>query len=780
MHLLRLTSIKRKLTAIVMATTTIALLLAAVQFIVNDVRDYRLRLMDDLRILARVVGENCASPLEFEYAREATQTLSGLQAKPHVLAAAVYDRKGKVFATYTAPGQSPARLPGAPPADGHQFLSGRVVLLQPILHRDERVGSILVDYDLEEIWRRVWQNCASVGGVLVISWGIAFLVASWLQRYISKPILGLAQVANVISEKRDYSVRAVRQTDDEIGFLINCFNGMLEQMEKHERALREINDQLAKSETRALAATEAKSQFLANMSHELRTPLNAIIGYSEMLQEEVEEAGQKQFIGDLRKIHGAAKHQLNLINDILDLSKVEAGKMTLFIESFEIGRAIEEVATTIRPLVEGKGNRLEIELGPDLGTMRADQTKVRQVLYNLLSNASKFTEKGLLRLEVRRGAGANARATPVEAVSDRPGASICFKVSDPGIGMTPEQMARLFQPFTQAEAATTRKYGGTGLGLALSKKFCEMMGGELSVSSEFGKGSVFTATLPAEVTDTSRFSRAPASVESGTRLVTVGPRRSSILVIDDEPAARDLVQRALTKEGYRVEVATSGPEGLVLARRLKPAAITLDVMMPGMDGWSVLTVLKADPETADIPVIMLTVVDDKNLGYALGATDYLIKPIQWDRLVSVLEKHRPRLLGAQVLVVEDEPDAREMLRRAAQKEGWQVVEAENGRVALQRVAERVPGVILLDLMMPEMDGFTFIEELRRRPECRDVPVIVVTAKDLTEEERRRLNGHVIQVLQKGGHSTRELLDQIHDLLHGIAQDARVPDAAALI
>ena len=257
----------------------------------------------------------------------------------------------------------------------------------------------------------------------------------------------------------------------------------------------------------------------------------------------------------------------------------------------------------------------------------------------------------------------------------------------------------------------------------------------------------------------------------GTAAARAGLEHSAILVIDDEVAARDLIQRALTKEGYRVETAASGPDGIALARQLQPAAITLDVMMPGMDGWAVLTVLKADPLTADIPVIMMTVVDDKNLGFALGATDYLVKPIEWDRLIAVLQKLRGRAVSARVLIIEDDPETREMLRRAIQKQGWEVVEAENGRVGLEVLAAQAPGVILLDLMMPEMDGFAFMEELRRRPEWRTIPVIVVTAKDLTEEDRRRLNGHVIQILEKGGHSTRELLDEIQELLDRVAAPA---------
>jgi CheY-like chemotaxis protein len=346
-------------------------------------------------------------------------------------------------------------------------------------------------------------------------------------------------------------------------------------------------------------------------------------------------------------------------------------------------------------------------------------------------------------------------------------------VHDTGIGMSDEQVGRLFQAFTQAADSTTRKYGGTGLGLALSRKFCQLMGGDLKVVSQLGKGSTFTVTLPAVVPDTTRPARPPVPAP-GVPASPASARiaRSTILVIDDEPAALDLVGRALGKEGYHIQTAASGPEGLALARQLKPAAITLDVMMAGMDGWAVLSALKADPLTNDIPVVMLTVVDDKNLGFALGATDYLIKPIEWERLIAVLDKIQRHRANGRVLVVEDEPESREMLRRAAERQGWQVTEAENGRVGLARLDEQVPDVILLDLMMPEMDGFTFMEELRRRPDTRQVPVIVVTAKDLTEAERRRLNGHVIQIVQKGGYSTRELVEEVDRLLAVVADTAK--------
>ncbi len=743
---LRATSIRRKLTILVLVTTSVALLTAAIQFVLNDAWTYRRTVLNDLSILATILGQNCTSALEFGDAREASRTLAALKAKPQVVVAALYTPDGKRFATYPAGAVNDTAVPDYAPAAGHQFLPGELVISQPILHGDDPVGSIFLRFDLSELARRTWQNIGVVTVMLLVSAAIALLITSRLQQVISKPLLDLAQVARAISEKRDYSVRAVKRSEDEVGELIDSFNGMLGQIEKHERVLREVNQQLADSQHKAMAATQAKSQFLANMSHELRTPLNAIIGYSELLLEELDDDGQTQFAEDLRKIHAAARHQLGLINDILDLSKIEAGKMALFLETFDIGRMVDEVVSTIRPMTAKSGNRLEVSCPTDIGTMRADQTKVRQILFNLLSNANKFTQSNLIRLEV----GQDPEAPR----------NLLFRVTDRGIGMTPEQLGRLFRPFTQAEASTTRRYGGTGLGLSISRSFCEMMGGQLTVVSEAGKGSTFTVRLPVDVRDPATEPKATPETEIRTAPSSTERKADAILVIDDEAAARDLVQRTLGRAGYHVQTAATGAEGLALAAQIKPAAITLDVMMPGMDGWAVLSRLKADPATADIPVIMMSVVDDRNLGFTLGAADYLIKPIDWNRLMQVLEKHCRNLSNPEVLIVEDDPSTRDVLRRAAEKQGWQVAEAANGRIGLECVAARVPGVILLDLMMTEMDGFTFMEALRRRPECRRVPVIVVTAKDLTPEDRSRLNGQVIEILQKGGFSTSELTEEI--------------------
>jgi signal transduction histidine kinase/DNA-binding response OmpR family regulator len=502
-------------------------------------------------------------------------------------------------------------------------------------------------------------------------------------------------------------------------------------------------------------ASQHKSQFLANMSHELRTPLNAIIGYSEMLQEEAEDLGQEDLLPDLQKIHAAGKHLLALINDILDLSKIEAGKMELYLERFDLALMIRDVVTTINPLVEKNTNTLEVHGADEIGAMRADLTKVRQALFNLLSNACKFTRQGVISLDVVRDTAAG-------------GDWITFSVRDTGIGMSPEQMGKLFQAFSQAKASTTRQYGGTGLGLAITKHFCQMMGGDITVESEVGKGSTFTIRLPAEVS--SPKAQPVPAIEAKSEALPEGT--STVLVIDDDPRVRELLQRFLSKEGFQVASASGGEEGLRLAKHLRPTAITLDVMMPGMDGWAVLTALKADPDLAEIPVIMLTIVDNKNLGYALGAADYLTKPVDRDRLVAILQKYPREDPSRPVLVVEDDAATREMLRRMLDKEGWRMTEAEHGRVALERIAAHRPALILLDLMMPEMDGFQFVAEVRKQEAWRSIPIIVVTAKDLTEADRLRLNGYVDRILQKGAYSREELLCEVRDLVAACVRPGR--------
>lgn len=521
------------------------------------------------------------------------------------------------------------------------------------------------------------------------------------------------------------------------------------------RLFQEIEEQRHQLEL----ASQHKSQFLANMSHELRTPLNAIIGISEMLQEDARDLGHTDQIEPLERILRAGRHLLTLINEILDLSKIEAGKMELHLELFAIAPLMEDVATTIRPLADKNGNRLTLECPAGIGAMRADLMRVRQALLNLASNAAKFTEQGLITIAATR---------KPEQGRDW----ITLIVTDTGIGMTPEETAKLFQDFTQADASTTRRYGGTGLGLAISRRFCRMMGGDITVESMAGQGSTFTIRLPADVhmvaAEGARQEPLVGKVASPRR---IGAGVPAVLVVDDDPTVRDLMERFLTKEGFSVVKATGGVEALSRARELHPAAVTLDVLMPDVDGWTVLAAIKGDPELADIPVILVTIVEEKQRGYALGATEYMVKPIDRDRLIGVLKSLGVQTAG-RILLVEDDDFTRAAIRQALEREGWSVTQAENGRIALERVAATRPDAIVLDLMMPEMDGFEFLAECRGHADWREIPVVVVTAKDLTDDDRRRLNGGVERIIEKSAYDRDDLLREVRQALLACIQRRR--------
>ena len=504
---------------------------------------------------------------------------------------------------------------------------------------------------------------------------------------------------------------------------------------------RQAEEALSAAKEAAEAANRAKSAFLANMSHELRTPLSAVIGYSEMLEEEMADLGEPHLVSDLKKIESNARHLLSLINDVLDLSKIEANRMTSYAEDFDVATIAKEAVSTVGSLVKRKDNALELDLGDALGTMHTDVVKVRQCLFNLISNAAKFTDHGRITLSIRRDVQPD-------------GDWMQFRVADTGIGMTPEQVGRLFQRFAQADESTTRNFGGTGLGLALTRAFCRVLGGEVSVESRLGEGTAFTMRLPVAMPE--------QAAEPAVDDVVAAPGRQTVLVVDDDAAQRELLTRFLEREGFAVRTASDGRTGLELARAIRPRAILLDVMMPQMDGWSVLSALKADPELASIPVVMASFVNEPGLASALGAAEYLLKPVEWHQLKDVMERFRTT--EGCVLVVDDDPDARARLRVVLERNGWQVAEAGNGQEALAWVAQASPQVILLDLTMPVMDGFTFLHALREQPGGTEIPVVVLSARDLSQGDRQRLST-AEQVLRKGDVDLRDLPGQLSRLRH---------------
>ncbi len=622
-----------------------------------------------------------------------------------------------------------------------------------------------------------------IASALAALLAVGLLMARRLKRGITGPIAALAASAKQITETRNYEIRvAAARTDDEVGALIDDFNTMIERIAERDRALarhrtelenmvaqrtrelRGANEDLLVAIDEARNASRAKSEFLANMSHELRTPLNAIIGYSEMLFEEASDAGYDDFLPDLDRIQASGKQLLSQINDILDISKIEAGKMDVYPEAFRVQTMIGEIESIVTPAITKNANRLVIVGAADGGEMFTDQIKLRQGLINLLSNAAKFTKDGTVTLTVARAPDATGTG------DDR----LRFSVQDTGIGMTEAEMAKLFAAFTQADGSTTRRFGGTGLGLAITRSYCRMLGGDVTVTSVPGVGSTFTIELPARYVGTSvgagatadEVETTAAAGEGGPAAVRARGPELTVMVIDDELDFHTTVRQKLAGRGIRLLHAYGGEQALALLRADRPDVVLLDIIMPGMDGWAVMAEIKRVSGDRQIPVVICTKTQNQELAFALGASDFLTKPFEAGELRRLLERYRKDPRDGQVLIVDDDDDTRGMLRRTLEKDHWQILEAANGRQALDRLTEARPAAILLDLMMPEMDGFAFLQELRSRPDGRDIPVAIMTAKDLTPEERQYLKATSERIVQKGSYERSDLVAMIRGLVGG--------------
>ncbi|MDB5602481.1 MAG: sensor hybrid histidine kinase, partial [Xanthobacteraceae bacterium] len=572
---------------------------------------------------------------------------------------------------------------------------------------------------------RAWLLAIALASLILAGLIVWLFVLRYVVRQLSRLARAMLAIAGGDLDKRIPPAGA-----DELGDMSRA----LVVFRDNAREIRVAKNEADKARAEAEAASRTKSAFLANMSHELRTPLNAIIGYSEILVEDAEDRGDDTSVGDLQKIQGAGKHLLGLINSILDLSKIEAGRMDVYLEQIYLARLVEEVRGIVEPMVVKNGNRLIVDLPAEIGSMRTDLTKLKQSLINLLSNAAKFTQNGEVRLSVTRSPGAGLAS------------HVAFAVHDTGIGMNEEQLGRLFQAFTQADSSTTRNYGGTGLGLTITKHFAGMLGGTITVTSTPGQGTTFTLDVPDQSSHVAA-GDAPADIaaagdQDGTGL--------TVLVVDDDPAVHEVLSATLAREGYRLLHARDGAEALDILRKTPPDIVTLDVMMPKIDGWSVLGMMKSDPELERIPVIMLTIVDDRNLGYSLGAAEYMTKPIDRARLVALVQRFAGRNENGLVLVVDDDAEVRDVVRITLHGAGLKTAEAINGRAALDWMDRNpLPNLILLDLMMPEMDGPQFRAAQLRDPRLSRIPVVVLSADRMIAEKAHALGvwGFVVKPLQ---------------------------------
>ena len=764
-------SISKKLTWINMLVSGVALLLACAAFFAYDLYTFRVGIVGNLSSQAQIIGSNTVSALVFNDPQAAENTLSALKASPHIVYAAIYTTDGQPFARYWPDGNGKTLpLPTVPAGQtqAHWFTGGQIALVDSIVFQGKPTGFVYIQSDLRAINERLRSYAFITAGVLMISLVVALLISRMSQRIISEPVVQLAQTVRFVSHEKDYSVRAATTGNhDEVSTLIEAFNEMLGQIQQRDGALQQAHDKLeqrVQERTTQLGAvnkelelknreveraTKLKSQFLASMSHELRTPLNAIIGFSDLLAEKT--AGpltdkQGRFVGHVRD---GAHHLLQLINDILDLSKIEAGQLEFRLEDFQIADALPEVLSTIRPLAMAK--HISVEQKATTGvSIHADRVRFKQILYNLLSNAVKFTPKG----------------GQIEIDYYEVGNFVSMSVKDTGIGIRSEDQAAVFEEFRQLEAGAAPSHEGTGLGLAITKRLVEQQAGTISLESAVGKGSLFTFTLPAGSKTTAAVSTAKSPLNSGSAAKR-DAYKPLVLIVDDELSSRELVASYLSSE-YRIAMAESGAEALEKVKQLRPDAVTLDVLMDNGDGLEALVALRKQAETATMPVIVLSIVDKKNVGFALGATDYLIKPIRKPQLLETMHKHvSPRADDDSViLLVDDDPKTLELLEDTLRSAGYETQSVQSGARALEVLSSKIVSAVLLDLLMPGMDGFQVISHIRQQATLRELPIFVMTAKTLTEQDLAILGRETQAFFLKGGSWQHQLVDEINRVIQG--------------
>ena len=783
MRALRDLSVKRKLTAITMVAAGTALFLACAAILAYELVTFREEKVGRLSTQAEIVGSNAASALLFADPEAAKATLAALRADPRIVSARIHTPDGALFARYDRDLTDARAPPPAPPqAAGHVFGDDGLLVHRPIVVEGMRVGTVSILADLAEMTAMLRRYGLILLGVLLASLAVAHLTASRLHRSITAPVLGMVEAANAVSSRRDYSVRAPGGGEDELGALVRSFNDMLGQIQEHDAALQRARDELESEvadRTRSLQAeiaerkvleeelraknreleeqsrrvqeaTRLKSEFLANMSHELRTPLNAIIGFAELMHD-----GKVGPVSPLHKeclddILTSSRHLLQLINDVLDLSKVEAGKMEFRPERVDLARLVAEVRDILRGLAAQKRIQLAVDVSPDIGEVVLDAGKLKQVLYNFLSNALKFTpEGGHVALRARAEGALYFR----------------LEVEDDGIGIRDEDRGRLFAEFQQLDASAAKEYAGTGLGLALTRRIVEAQHGRVGVTSVHGKGSTFYAVLP-RISDAR--TEAPAALRRASR-----PGAPILLVIEDDTGERTWLVRTLSAAGYVVEVAATGTQAITLCAERVYDGITLDLLLPDMGGWEVLKAVRAGGLNQATPIVVVTVVVEKGAGAGFAIHDYLAKPVRAEDLLESLGRAGLRpAVGRPVLVVDDDPQARRLMEAMLAAIGYPSIEAAGGEEGLLLAEREAPAAVILDLFMPGMDGFGFLERFRATPGGVRTPVIVWTVQDLTAADHARLAASAQAVVQKGG--TGRLMEELraHIDARAAARDER--------
>ena len=581
---------------------------------------------------------------------------------------------------------------------------------------------------------------------IVLALVLGFIAAAW----ITRPVVELTRAAGRIAQGDFVTPVVVRErfAAKEMRELAHTFNQMARQLSGAyltlEDKVSQRTSELQSANQELARANKLKSEFLANVSHELRTPLSAIIGFSQILLDGIDGPVNEEQLQDITQVNKSGQSLLSLINQILDLSKIEAGKMELSLERVELPVLISAVLDSISPLAQEKGLRIDTRFPPGLPAVEGDAARLKQILINLLSNAVKFTDRGR-----------------IEVIAQPSGRMVRIAVKDTGIGISREAQKLIFDEFVQGDGSSTRRHGGTGLGLSIVRKLVEMHGGAITVISEPGMGSTFTFTVPAWATGQGT---ATPLQPRPLRRPNQGLPGTAILVVDDDPSVRQLISRHLEQEGWKTVQASNATDALQLARESRPMLITLDIMMPDASGWWVLEKLKEDPQTAGIPVLVVTIVEDQRLVFALGASDYLGKPYDRGALIAKIHRLLPRLEGKRVLVVDDDAEARTMLAKILNEERADVVLATGGDEAMSLIAQAPPDLVLLDLMMPGMSGFEMVARLRAQPAGASIPVMIVSAKELTAEDVLTLNGHVQRFVAKGSIEPEGLTNAVRQLL----------------